>query len=215
MIAVGNRIVNRETEYSCEFAISPSEEGIADGFRMGSEIDPISEDLLAQIERHSSYLSLYSNRYGASDALAISEIALAALDIGGLAVRVEGSKRASDAEQWRKGVQKAKESFPELVKHLFVWAFVTDGKTFETIGMPFLGHPDISVETPDFETAKIIYDELSGYLLHCKPDIFDGETIGFENADGVWRMSKVSHIYSDDPDIDFSLGMWRLRRITE
>lgn len=211
LIAAGNFILDCESKYSCEFNISPSGEDMEAGFRMGSEAAPIAEHLLTKIGRHTSFLSLYSNKDGTSEALAISEIALAALNVGGLAVRVEGSKRASDTDQWRQGVQIAQKFDPAMLYHLFVWAFVYDGLTFDTIGMPFLGHSDISIEAPDFETANIVYNEFARYLLYSEPEIFDGHTIGFEDTDGIWHMTKTSHIYTDDPDIDFSRGMWRLR----
>jgi len=215
LVAAGNCILDRENKYSCEFNISPFVEDMDEGFRIGSQTAPIAEDLLTQIGQHTSFLSLYSNKDGTSEALAISEIALAALDVGGLAVRVEGSKRASDADQWRRSVQQAQKIAPGLLYHVFVWAFVCDGITFDTIGMPFLGHPDISIEAPDFETANAVYNEFAQYLLYSEPEIFDGQTIGFEDTDGVWRMTKASHTYIDDPDIDFSRGMWRLRRVSD
>lgn len=214
LVAAGNRILDHETKYSCEFNIWPPAEGMAADFRMGSQAAPIPENLLAQIDRHTSYLSLYSDKDGTLEALAISEIALAVLDHGGLAVRVEGSKRAFCADQWREGVQNAQEIEPGTLYHLFVWAFVCDGASFDTIGMPFLGHPDISIETPDFETANVVFNEFARYLIYSEPEIFDGQTIGFEDADGVWRITSASHTYIDDPNIDFSRGMWRLRRIS-
>ena len=214
-IAAGGRISDCETDYLCGYHIWPAAEGMEEAFRMGAAGAPLSEQRLAKIGQHSSYLSLYSTQDGAAEALAISEVALAALDCGGIAVRVEGSKRASGPDQWRSGVQNAQELFPELLYNLLVWAFVRDGDLFETVGMTFLGHPDISIDTTEFETASVVYNEFAKYMLFQNPEIRHGQTIGFEDTDGTWRISKVGHIYSDYPDIDFSRGMWRLRRIED
>lgn len=215
LVVAGNYILDRQNNSSCEFNLSPSAEGMEVAFRMGAGAAPIADHLLGEIGRHTSFLSLYSNQDGTSAALAISEFALAALDCGGLAVRVEGSKRASDPDQWRRGVRTAQQLSPGLLYHLFVWAFVCEGGTHDTIGMPFLGHPDVSIETSDFEIANAIYNEFAKYLLIEEPEILDNQTIRFENADGRWRMKKVTHIYDDDPDIDFSSGMWRLQRVSD
>ena len=107
----GTNIFDRESDYSCEFEIWPWADGMEEAFRMGSETTPISEQLLAKIGRHSSFLSLYSDKDGTSDALAISQVALAALDCGGLAVRVEGSKRVRGPMIGAKVCKKPKSCF--------------------------------------------------------------------------------------------------------
>ena len=182
-------------------------------FRLGSSAAPFDEALLKAIGRHESYVCLYSDKGGTAEALSVSESALTLLDNGGIAVRVEGSKRASSPEQWRRGVEDARRLGAGLLYRLFVWVFVSDGQKFDSIGMPFLGHPDVSVETDDIELAVSVFNEFARYLLHEGPNILNGQTIGFEDSDGVWRMTKTEHIYADDPDIDFSLGMWRLQRL--
>jgi|GEM_PF-6375814 len=173
LVTTGNYILDRQNSFSSEFNISPSAEGMAEGFRIGSEATPIAEPVLSEIGPHASFLSLYSNKDGTSEALAMSEIALAALNCGGLGVRVEGSKRASGPDQWRQGVRQAQEVAPSMLYHLFVWTFVCDGVAFDTIGMPFLGRPDISIETSDFDTANIVYHEFARHLLICEPEILD------------------------------------------
>lgn len=214
LIAAGKYILDHQNSYSCEFDISPSADGMEEAFRMGSATTPIDEKLLAEIGQHTSFLSLYSQKDGVSEALGISEIALAALDCGGLAVRVEGSKRASAPERWREAVQKARDFTPGTLYELFVWAFICDGTTFDTVGMPFLGCPDISIETSEIDTATVVYNEFARYLLYSEPEIHEGHTIGFNGTEGVWRITRANHIYVEDPDIDFSRGMWRLQLVS-
>ncbi|MEM0987541.1 MAG: hypothetical protein AAGK00_01575 [Pseudomonadota bacterium] len=81
--------------------------------------------------------------------------------------------------------------------------------------MPFLGQPDFSIETSVLNTASAVYDEFAKYLLIQQPTVLNGQTIQFEDADGRWRITKANHIDIDDPDIDFSRGMWRLQRISD
>ena len=142
----------------------------------------------------------------------MSQLALAILENGGLGVRVEGSRRASSPEQWRETVELARD-LKELLYKVFVWAFVEDQEAFCTIGMPFLGHPDVAVETKNLQVATSIYHEFAQYLLFQDPEIKPEETIRFEATEGLWRMARMDHVYADDPDIDFSLGMWRLKRL--
>ncbi|MEM6622604.1 MAG: hypothetical protein AAF674_10275 [Pseudomonadota bacterium] len=214
-IATGGHIFDRQKRTACEFNVSPSVEGMEAAFKIGSSAAPIPDSLLDEIARHKSYLSLYAQNNGIAEAFTISEVALAALESGGLAVRVEGSKRASDPDRWREHLQNAQEISPSFLCHLFVWAFVQEAGTYNTIGMPFLGQPDFSIETSDFDTASAIYDEFAKYLLIQQPTVLNGQTIRFEDADGRWRITKANHIYIDDPDIDFSRGMWRLQRISD
>ncbi len=208
----GDRLRNRATGDTFEFNMFPHVDGMGEDFRESSRLKPISEEILAKVADHSTFVALYADRGDAALALAMSEMALCILECGGLALRVEGAKRAMDRDTWQKGIEQARELGPFMLYHQFVWVFIRGEGCFDSIGMPFLGQPDISVETDDPEVALAVFNEFAKYMLIHRPEISDGQTIAFEGTDGVWQMTKVEHSCADDPDIDFSLGMWRLRR---
>lgn len=209
----GSFIHDRESGFSFEFDIFPPHEGMDDGFRMGAEAAPISDQILTDIRHQNGYMALRSNHSGVAAALVISEVASAVLDCGGLAVRVEGAKRASDPDRWRRAVHEAQSIASNALRSLFVWSFVAGENTFDTIGMPFLGHPDLSIETDDIDVANTVYHEFANYLIYQNPDVLDGQTIGFEGVGGIWSITRTNHFYHDDPDIDFSTGMLRLQPV--
>lgn len=212
ILPAGPMLLDAETGWSCEFSLSSPAVDLADAFRFGSEMSAIDDRCLERIGRHNSYLSLSSGKNGVQEAIAMAQLALAILDHGGLGVLVEGSRRASSPEQWREAVEAARD-LRGLFYKVFVWAFVEDHGACCTIGMPFLGHPDIAVETNALQVATSIYHEFAQYVLIQEPKIKSGETIRFEATGGLWRITRTDHIYADDPDIDFSLGMWRLKRV--
>lgn len=211
--ADGSVLLDHRSQKSCEYTLSNPAPDMEQAFRFYSEATPLSEALLSYIARHKSFLSLHSRRDGHKEALFLSDIANAVLDAGGLAVRVEGSRRASYAELWSRSTRQAHDLGPSMLIGLFVWAFVSDENSFDTIGMTFLGHPDFSIVTTDFEEANEIYQDASKYMFYKDTQIKDGDTIKAEHSNVRWRMTKTEHIYADDPDIDFSRGMWRLERI--
>ena len=139
-----------------------------------------------------------------------AELALSVAERGGYAIRVKGSKRVSSVDQWRDGPQQAKET-RAMLKHLFVWSLLSDKGIFYTVGVNFLGYPDVAVVTDDFDTAVRLANEFLFYQLLEEPEIEDGQTFSIEKEEPRWRVFWQVHPQAEvEPAIDFSRGLWRL-----
>ena len=211
VLAAGKVILDTKSGRSSEFEHFEHDDGIGEAFRYGTLPTPVPEELLVKIDAHFSFVCLYSDADGLEPAMHLAELALSVAEAGGFAIRVEGSKRASSVDQWRDGIRQAKEIHAAMLKDLFVWSLLSEPGRFYTVGVPFLGYPDVAVMTDDFDTAAETAHHFILYQLLEEPEMEDGQTFSVSEDSPKWRMFWQRHLHEpDEPTIDFSRGMWRL-----
>lgn len=162
-----------------------------------------------RIAQHKTVLYLIETDRGPEAAKKMVALSRVCLDAGGIGVKVEAAGKAFSDEKWRELSESPLNIHQQMVLHL-----VADEIGFWSCGNHQLGYPDTFVETTDFDTAVIVARTLEQFQLYEKPELGDGHTFSTDADSPKWRMEHVPHPYTDDTQIDRSLGMWRLERVS-
>lgn len=146
---------------------------------------------------------------GHASARAVAQAAVAMLDAGGLAVKVETAGKAFEAAQWQ-ALTAAEEA--GALWELFVAAAIgTPEGAFFTCGMHNLGLKDALVRHLPAADATQLLREFTCFGVAEQPVLGPGHTFSLATDAPVYRLAEAEQQpYAGYPDFENPYGMWEL-----
>jgi hypothetical protein len=208
----GETITHLNNRQSFDLEIANHNTGLCQAFALAGRGDFSDQDL-KRLARHT--FTLYAIGPGGSleAARSIMNLAAGLLRSGGIAVKVDSSGLAHNAERWLNYVRYKDSELTALYDAYVLIA--TSGNTLYSCGMHNLGYPDAIAEiseSPD-ETAHLLQTFLL-YLLHETPQLRDGNSFSVSAATPHYRLKMENcTIYSPGALFYNPFGRWRLSRL--
>ncbi len=208
-LCTGGLLIDLQSKAVINVRFEASDKRMRDAF--GAPGSTLSASTLKMIERHCSVLYLISLELNLTGANALMCAAAAALDVGGLAVKVETAGLVHEAASWQ-------EFCKNLAQYSALQAFVVyiSGANTYSCGMHNLGLSDAVVSTTS--DAAVEHIELlrifCWYQVAEAPEIQIGQTFATKECGPNYRITQdaKNRFAPDDPFYN-PFGTWRLTQI--
>ncbi|MFC7441984.1 DUF4261 domain-containing protein [Laceyella putida] len=211
LIMAGFLLQEVETGIHLEINVVPHDPSLRDAFHYAS-YGNMTEDELAQIDRHTHILYLICESGQLDDLKALMRIGAKILDAGGMTVKVESAGVAHRKETWL-------EMSRDLDEVALYGAFVAKLKGeagIYTCGMQQFGFKDVLIKDEELPPDEAVYlaDQFLLYLLIEKAQVEAGQTFALAPEAPLYRIGEVPCDQYHPEDLFHNpAGYWVLERV--
>jgi hypothetical protein len=193
---------NPEAALGLDF--QPNDPRMSEAFRASSP--EFTGPVLAAIARHRSVLYLHTEQRSIAGAHALMLAAAHALEVGGLAVKVETAGLAHSAEAWHQYCV----ATPAAAVHQALLVFV-QGRECYSCGMHNMGLRDAVIAHDERTEALAVLRSFSWYMLNEAPNLQVGQSFATSAEGPVFQLVLDENKRYPADDLFYNVfGVWRL-----
>lgn len=203
----GNVLMNVATRDACEVDVYEHDETLERAFRIAGG-DRLSEQALEQIAQHTFALYLVGSDLSLAGVLSMRRLAAAVLRAGGLAVKIESTGIAHEAQEWLREVESEAIGvvYPEFITYIGAQEY------YYSCGMKNFGLPDASVSADvNSSVAAQTMQVFNIYQLTEAPVFETGHTFSIAAEAPKYRLSHQPYGYGADDPLDNPFGRWHMQ----